>query len=41
MPLTDKQIRATKSPDRRQRFSDGAGLCLEVNPNGSKLWRFT
>ncbi|TXL67276.1 DUF4102 domain-containing protein [Zeimonas arvi] len=38
--LTDKAVRALASRDKPYKASDGAGLYLLVNPNGSRLWRF-
>lgn len=38
--LTDIAIRKAKPRDAMYRIADGAGLCLEVQPHGSKLWRF-
>lgn len=39
--LTEKAIQALKSREKLYRVRDGKvkGLCLEVRPNGSKLWR--
>jgi integrase len=39
MPLTIKEIGAAKPRPSRYRLSDGNGLHLQVEPNGSKLWR--
>jgi integrase len=39
MPLTDTRIRTAKASKKPYRLTDSAGLCLEVKPNGSKLWR--
>lgn len=39
MPLTDMKIRALKPTNKPQKYGDGGGLLLLVNPNGSKLWR--
>ena len=39
MPLTDTACRAAKGGDRLRKLSDGGGLQLWVQPNGSKLWR--
>lgn len=39
MPLTDKAIRALQPESVPYKRSDGGGLYLLVNPNGSKLWR--
>lgn len=38
--LTDAKCRNAKPADKPQRLGDGAGLFLEVRPNGSKLWRY-
>lgn len=38
--LTELAIRALKPRDRLYRVGDREGLCLEVTPPGSKLWRF-
>ncbi|WP_172461884.1 tyrosine-type recombinase/integrase [Dyella jiangningensis] len=40
MPLTDTSIRKTKASDKPLKLSDGAGLYLLLNPNGSRWWRF-
>ena len=37
--LTDVKIRSLKSKDKLYRVADSHGLTLEINPNGSKLWR--
>ena len=39
MALTDAQCRI-RSAGKRQKLSDGGGLQLWVQPNGSRLWRF-
>ena len=39
MPLTDVQIKNTKSGEKAQRLFDGGGLYLELSPAGGKLWR--
>lgn len=39
MPLKDAEIRAFQAMDKPVKKADGAGLYLEVSPNGSKLWR--
>ena len=41
MPLTDRQIRSFKTPEKTKKVSDGAGLHLLLTPNGSRLWRFS
>jgi hypothetical protein len=40
MPLTDVKVRQAKATDKAIKVADSAGLYLEVNPNGSKLWRY-
>ena len=37
--LTDVKIRNLRSKDKLYRIADSHGLTLEINPNGSKLWR--
>lgn len=39
MPLTDSAIRTAKPREKLYRLTDAGGLCLEITPNGSKLWR--
>ena len=39
MPLSDVQIRKLKPAEKPYRLSDGGNLCIEVKPNGSKLWK--
>lgn len=39
MTLTDAACRNTKPEARPRKLSDGGGLYLLVQPNGSKLWR--
>ena len=39
MSLTDTEIRNKKKGDKPTKFSDGGGLHLLVQPNGTKLWR--
>src|SRR5689334_23952865 len=39
MPLTDLAVRTCKSDGKPRKISDGGGLYLLVQPNGSKLWR--
>src|ERR1700761_4964674 len=38
--LTNKQIENAKPTDRIYRLNDHSGLYLEIDPNGSKYWRF-
>ncbi len=40
MPLTDIKIRQAKPGQKSIKLPDGAGLYLEIKPNGSKLWRY-
>lgn len=40
MSLTDTAIKKLKPTDKPVKVSDGKGLYLLVNPNGSKLWRW-
>lgn len=40
MPLTDTAVKKLKPADKPVKVSDGKGLYLLVNPNGSKLWRW-
>lgn len=40
MPLTDIKIRQAKPGVASVKMTDGAGLYLEIRPNGSKLWRY-
>jgi integrase len=40
MALTDTAIRKAKPADKPQKLTDGAGLYLLLNPNGSRWWRF-
>ena len=37
--LTDTKVRNLKPQDKLYRVADSHGLAIEVNPNGSKLWR--
>jgi len=39
MPLTVKKIASLKPKKKLYRVADAEGLCLEVTPTGSKLWR--
>lgn len=38
-PLTDIQPRTAKPKDKPYKLTDGGGLFLLVNPDGSKYWR--
>jgi hypothetical protein len=42
MPLTDAACKNAKCPvgRPRERYSDSGGLYLEVQPTGTKLWRW-
>lgn len=40
MALTEIRIRSLKPKATLYRVADGKGLCLEVTPSGSKLWRY-
>jgi integrase len=40
MPLTDTAIRAAKPREKSYRVADEQGLALQVNPDGSRGWRF-
>lgn len=40
MALTEIRIRTLKPRATLYRVADGKGLCLEVTPAGSKLWRY-
>ena len=39
MALVDTALRGLKPENKPKKYSDGGGLFLMVNPNGSKLWR--
>ena len=39
MALVDTALRGLKPENKPKKYSDGGGLFLLVNPNGSKLWR--
>ena len=39
MPLSDLKCRSAKKQPRSQKLSDGGGLHLLVNADGSKYWR--
>ncbi len=39
MPLSDVALRSLKPAAKPAKLSDGKGLFLLVNPNGSRLWR--
>ncbi len=38
--LTDKHLKSLKPKAKLYRIADARGLCIEVRPVGSKLWRF-
>lgn len=40
-PLTDTEVRAIKGGPKVRKLSDGGGLFLQVETNGSRLWRFS
>lgn len=40
MALTELQIKKAKPTDKPYTLSDGLGLSLLIEPNGSKAWRF-
>jgi hypothetical protein len=40
MPLTDAHIRSVKAGEKPFKITDTRGLCLEVRPSGTKLWRY-
>lgn len=40
MPLTELAIKHLKPREKLYRVTDSNGLCLEVSPTGSKLWRY-
>ncbi|MGX5858283.1 tyrosine-type recombinase/integrase [Dyadobacter jiangsuensis] len=40
MKLTDRAIKHVQPKEKSFKIFDGAGLFIEVMPNGSKLWRF-
>ena len=37
--LTANKIKSAKPKSKKYKLSDGGGLFLQVNANGSKLWR--
>ena len=37
--LSAIKIKSAKAKNKKYKLSDGGGLFLLVNPNGSKLWR--
>lgn len=38
--LTDTKLRALKPKAKLYRVADANGLCVEVRPNGARLWRY-
>lgn len=40
MPLTELEIKNFKPKEKMYRKADQNGLCLEITPNNSKLWRW-
>lgn len=40
MPLTELAIKSLKPKSKIYRVADSGGLCLEIAPSGSKLWRW-
>ena len=40
MKLSDKTCKAAKPSDKVQKLFDGGGLYLEIQPTGSKKWRY-
>src|SRR5262245_23932390 len=38
--LTDTKLKALKPREKLYRVADSGGLCIEVRPTGSKLWRY-
>lgn len=40
MPLTDLELRRSKPQEKPYTLSDGGGLSILIEPNGSKGWRF-
>jgi integrase len=38
--LSDTRIKSAKPEDKPVKLSDGSGLYLLINPNGSRLWRY-
>ena len=39
MPLSEFGVRSAKPKEKPYKLSDGGGLYLLIQPNGSKLWR--
>lgn len=38
--LTDTKLRSLKAKDKLYRIADANGLCIEVRPTGSRIWRY-
>ena len=38
--LTDTKLKALRPREKLYRVTDERGLCVEVPPTGSRLWRF-
>ena len=38
--LTDTKIKSLKPREKAYRIADHNGLCIEVRPSGTKLWRY-
>ena len=38
--LTDTKLRTSKPKATVYRIADSNGLCIEVRPNGSRIWRY-
>ncbi|AXQ22421.1 DUF4102 domain-containing protein [Acinetobacter wuhouensis] len=38
--LTDTKIKSLKPRDKAYRVADHNGLCIEIRPSGTKLWRY-
>lgn len=38
--LTDTKIKSLKPRDKAYRIADHNGLCIEIRPTGTKLWRY-
>ena len=38
--LTDTKIKSLKPREKAYRIADHNGLCIEIRPSGTKLWRY-
>ncbi len=38
--LTLAEIKAAKSQGKQYTLADGGGLILQINPNGTRYWRY-